>query len=354
MALLLCDSKLNMFGLRTKQDIWGFHLGLLETLIATFTAAYSEFCWDASCLITRHLRHQTRLIFVSFPQYPGWHELVILAAQNWSHTGSWICFKCRICGSASYLDHIFLSIDRENNGRVRWHQRKHAAPFNLSDSPHDETCDDGDPGDAAGLGPFAVFVHVLAAAAQADQVHGQNQQAQNQTHGSNACQKYQRLRAGERKEAEVRESILIWRASSLESTLQHITSTDICKKKKRLLLLLCGLKLSGWLTPPPESSTALSENNPPASSHTRVWRYVQPGHWSALSPLTAAKGTENKAAGGSGWRGAPPAENLDFCRTARGSEGEKKTEMIWSCGRGASCDTLAFTQSCDFWAWRNI
>lgn len=135
---------------------------------------------------------------------------MILAAQNWSHTGSWICFKRRICGRAltSYLDHIFLSIDRENNGRVRWHQRKHAAPFNLSDSPHDETCDDGDPGDAAGLGPFAVFVHVLAAAAQADQVHGQNQQAQNQTHGSDACQKYQRLRAGERKEAEVRESIL--------------------------------------------------------------------------------------------------------------------------------------------------
>lgn len=133
---------------------------------------------------------------------------MILAAQNWSHTGSWICFKRRICGSASYLDHIFLSIDRENNGRVRWHQRKHAAPFNLSDSPHDETCDDGDPGDAAGLGPFAVFVHVLAAAAQADQVHGQNQQAQNQTHGSDACQKYQRLRAGEGKEAEVRESIL--------------------------------------------------------------------------------------------------------------------------------------------------
>lgn len=54
------------------------------------------------------------------------------------------------------------------------------------------------------------------------------------------------------------------------------------------------------------------------------------GHWSALSPLTAAKGTENKAAGGSGWRGAPPppAENLDFCRTARGSEGEKKQK--WS------------------------
>lgn len=232
MSLLLCDSKLNMFGLQTKQDIWGFHLGLLETLIATFTAAYSEFCRDASCLITRHLRHQTRLIFVSFPQYqyPGWHELVILAAQNWSHTGSWICFKRRICGRAltSYLDHIFLSIDRENNGRVRWHQRKHAAPFNLSDSPHDETCDDGDPGDAAGLGPFAVFVHVLAAAAQADQVHGQNQQAQNQTHGSDACQKYQRLSAGERKGAEVRESILFWRASSLESTLQHITSTDIC------------------------------------------------------------------------------------------------------------------------------
>lgn len=99
-----------------------------------------------------------------------------------------------------------------------------------------------------------------------------------------------------------------------------------------LLLLLCGLKLSGWLTPPPESSTALSENNPPASNHTRVWRYVQPGHWSALSPLTAAKGTENKAAGGSGWRGAPPAENLDFCRTARGSEGEKNQKRSEAVG----------------------
>lgn len=74
-------------------------------------------------------------------------------------------------------------------------------PLNLSDSPHDETCDDGDPGDAAGLGPFAVFVHVLAAAAQADQVHGQNQQAQTQTHGSDACQKDQRLRQEREKEA---------------------------------------------------------------------------------------------------------------------------------------------------------
>lgn len=79
------------------------------------------------------------------------------------------------------------------------------------------------------------------------------------------------------------------------------------------------------------------------------------GHWSALSPLTAAKGTENKAVGGSGWRGAPPPRResrfLQDCERLRGG---KKTEMIWSCGRGASCDTLAFTQSCDFWAWRNI
>lgn len=348
MALLLCDSKLNMFGLQTKQDIWGFHLGLLETLIATFTAAYSEFCRDASCLITRHLRHQTRLIFVSFPQYPGWHELVILAAQNWSHTGSWICFKRRICGSASYLDHIFLSIDRENNRRVRWHQRKHAAPFNLSDSPHDETCDDGDPGDAAGLGPFAVFVHVLAAAAQADQVHGQNQQAQNQTHGSDACQKYQRLRAGEGKEAEVRESILFWRASSLESTLQHITSTDSC--------CCCCVVWScqaGW------------PRRPKARQH---WVKTTHRHQTTLvcedmcsrpliSIITAdcCKGDRKQSGGWFGvTRSPPPRGESRFLQDCERLREGKKTEMIWSCGRGASCDTLAFTQSCDFWAWRNI
>lgn len=100
-----------------------------------------------------------------------------------------------------------------------------------------------------------------------------------------------------------------------------------------LLLLLCGLKLSGWLTPPPESSTALSENNPPASSHTRVWRYVQPGHWSALSPLTAAKGTENKAAGGSGWRGAPPPRResrfLQDCERLRGGKKTRNDLKLW-------------------------
>lgn len=118
MALPLCDSKLNMFGLRTKQDIWGFHLGLLETLIATFTAAYSGFCWDASCLITRHLRHQTRLIFVSFPQYPGWHELVILAAQNWSHTGSWICLQTQNLWSCSHIifgSHLLIDWSRKQS-----------------------------------------------------------------------------------------------------------------------------------------------------------------------------------------------------------------------------------------------
>lgn len=139
-------------------------------------------------------------------------------------------------------------------------------PFNLSDSPHDETCDDGDPGDAAGLGPFAVFIHVLAAAAQADQVHGQNQQAQTQTHGSDARQKYQRLRAAEGKEAKVRKAFYFEEQVHLNQRCS--TSRPQISVKKRLLL--CGLKLSGWLTPPPESSTALSENNPPASNHTRV------------------------------------------------------------------------------------
>lgn len=35
----------------------------------------------------------------------------------------------------------------------------------VGDSPHDQACDDGGPGDAAGLGPLAVFVHVFAVAA---------------------------------------------------------------------------------------------------------------------------------------------------------------------------------------------
>lgn len=102
----------------------------------TISAAYSEFCWDASCLNTRHLRHQTHLIFVSFPQYLGWHELVILAAQNWSHTGGYAS-NTESVALTSYLDHIsdcwadniseFLTIKWENNQRVLWHKRKHAA-----------------------------------------------------------------------------------------------------------------------------------------------------------------------------------------------------------------------------------
>lgn len=62
-----------------------------------------------------------------------------------------------------------------------------------SDSPKDEARHHGDPGDAADLGPFGVLVDVPAAAAQTDQVDGQDQQAQAQTHGANARQEYQRL-----------------------------------------------------------------------------------------------------------------------------------------------------------------
>lgn len=62
------------------------------------------------------------------------------------------------------------------------------------DPPHDEATDDGGPGDAAGLGPLGVLIDVLAAAAHADQVDGEDQQAHAQTHGADARQKYQRLR----------------------------------------------------------------------------------------------------------------------------------------------------------------
>lgn len=64
---------------------------------------------------------------------------------------------------------------------------------NPSDSPKDEARRHGDPGDAAGLGPFGVLVYVPAAAAQADQVGEQEQQAQAQTDGTDARQQYQRL-----------------------------------------------------------------------------------------------------------------------------------------------------------------
>lgn len=68
-----------------------------------------------------------------------------------------------------------------------------AARGGLGDSPHDQACDDGGPGDAAGLGPLGFFVNVLAAAAQADQVDGEDQQAQAQANGADAGQSYQRL-----------------------------------------------------------------------------------------------------------------------------------------------------------------
>lgn len=35
-SVLLCESKLNIFGLWTKRDIWGLHLWLLETLVDIF------------------------------------------------------------------------------------------------------------------------------------------------------------------------------------------------------------------------------------------------------------------------------------------------------------------------------
>lgn len=63
----------------------------------------------------------------------------------------------------------------------------------FGDSPHDQACDDGGPGDAAGLGPLGVFVDVFAVAAQADQVDGEEQQAQAQTNSADAGQSYQRL-----------------------------------------------------------------------------------------------------------------------------------------------------------------
>lgn len=73
-----------------------------------------------------------------------------------------------------------------------------------SDSPYDETCDDSSPRDTAGIRPFGVFTFVLLAAAQADQVHTKDQQAETQTHRTNTRQKYQRLakKNGERKDVE--------------------------------------------------------------------------------------------------------------------------------------------------------
>lgn len=69
------------------------------------------------------------------------------------------------------------------------------------DSPHDQACYDGGPGDAAGLRPLGVFVDVFAAAAQADQVDGEDQQAQAQADGADAGQSYQRLRGEDNKNA---------------------------------------------------------------------------------------------------------------------------------------------------------
>lgn len=65
--------------------------------------------------------------------------------------------------------------------------------FDVADSPEDEARHHGDPGDAAGLGPLGVLVDGPAAAAQADQVDGQDQQAQAQADGADARQKYKRL-----------------------------------------------------------------------------------------------------------------------------------------------------------------
>lgn len=76
--------------------------------------------------------------------------------------------------------------------------RKQIGILGSSDSPKDEARRHGDPGDAAGLGPFGILVDVPAAAAQNDQVDGQDQQAQAQAHGTNARQEYQRLGGGGR------------------------------------------------------------------------------------------------------------------------------------------------------------
>lgn len=81
------------------------------------------------------------------------------------------------------------------------------ALFHYSNSPNDEPCDDSNPGDTAAVGSFGVFVYVLAAAAEADQVYSQNKEAQPETHCTNTCQKHQRLRpeCGERKDCKKRE-----------------------------------------------------------------------------------------------------------------------------------------------------
>lgn len=59
--------------------------------------------------------------------------------------------------------------------------------FHHSDSPYDETREDGSPGDTAGIGSFGVFISFLAAATQANQVYRENQQAQTHTHCTNTC-----------------------------------------------------------------------------------------------------------------------------------------------------------------------
>lgn len=59
--------------------------------------------------------------------------------------------------------------------------------FNHSDSPYDETCNDGSPADTAGFRSFGVIIYVLAAAAEADQVYCQKKQAQTEAHCTNTC-----------------------------------------------------------------------------------------------------------------------------------------------------------------------
>lgn len=83
----------------------------------------------------------------------------------------------------------------ESHQKADWDSGSPPDP-DLSHSPEDEPARHGDPGNAAGLGLLGVLVHVPAAAAETDQVDDQDQQAQAQTHGTDARQQYQRLGGG--------------------------------------------------------------------------------------------------------------------------------------------------------------
>lgn len=67
--------------------------------------------------------------------------------------------------------------------------------------PYYEACDDSDPCDAAGVGPFGVFIQIPSAAAQAHQKPTQKQQTEAKAYRSKAGEKYQRLdeKNGQRK-----------------------------------------------------------------------------------------------------------------------------------------------------------